>query len=273
MITLKPTGGLCNRMRAINAAEALAAQSNHSLEVIWECNPLLNCKYHELFKPVPGFTVKNTKPDIRYNTSHHSGYGFLRRNVHRLLNGLMFSKTYFETPPGFDVPGAAQLLAEVKNKKKIYISATLPFYPGGRYESFQPVDNLQEIINQSAAAFNGQVTGLHLRRTDHVHSISESPDELFIQVVEQELAANPNARFFLATDDPETEQRFIQRFGNAIIVHPKTFGRDSAQGIKDAVVDLYLLSRTQKLYASFQSSFSETAGIIGNIPLEVLKRK
>lgn len=48
--------------------------------------------------------------------------------------------------------------------------------------------------------------------------------------------------------------------------------RQDENGIADAVVDLFILSRTQRLYGSYWSSFSEVAAQIGNIPLEIVRK-
>ena len=41
-------------------------------------------------------------------------------------------------------------------------------------------------------------------------------------------------------------------------------------GIRDGVADMYTLARTQRIYGSFQSTFSEMASQLGGIPLQVL---
>ena len=257
----------------MDAAITLAKQTQRPLKIIWELNNGLNCPFDQLFEPFPNCTVINIRKDIRYNTAHYSAYGFFRSRLHRLLNALMFSKTYFENPAGYRVPEAHRLINEIKDKSKIYISASESFFENtGQYHSFKPVPEIKKQIDEAARSFNPPVIGLHLRRTDHVHAISESPDELFLKIIQQELQQNAAALFFLATDAPGTEQFFKQQFGKAIIIRNKTFGRNSSQGIKDAVADLYLLARTHSLYASYQSSFSETAAAIGNIPLKVVRR-
>lgn len=42
-------------------------------------------------------------------------------------------------------------------------------------------------------------------------------------------------------------------------------------GNKEGITDMYTLARTQKIYGSFQSSFSDMAAQIGGVPLEILK--
>ena len=82
----------------------------------------------------------------------------------------------------------------------------------------------------------------------------------------------PDALFYLASDDAETIAHFRNRFGDAIRTYDKTFGRTSVQGMQDAVVEMWLLSRTKKIYGSFFSSYSGMAAKIGNIEMILMQK-
>jgi hypothetical protein len=276
MIILKPTGGLCNRMRAINSAIALCEQTGHGLQVIWEENQWLNCNYHELFRPNAAFSVKSLKQNFLYNTSHAGVYPFPRKQLHGIFNNIMFEDAFFDNDGGIGKTAMginAGTIRAIDKKKKIYISSGHSFFPSAHaYKQFIPTAAVHNKVYSFMRGWNNKPIGLHIRRTDHAASISESSDAMFEQVMREELKKDGNTLFFMATDSPETEQHFKNIFGNSVVAYPKAWGRDSAQGIIDATVDLYLLSQCSKIYASFQSSFSETAAIIGNIPLQVVKR-
>lgn len=74
----------------------------------------------------------------------------------------------------------------------------------------------------------------------------------------------------LATDDPAIEYAIKERFPDRVVVRPKVFARDKAAGVRDALVDLLLLSRCRRILGSHWSSFSETAAEIGGIDLEIV---
>jgi len=77
----------------------------------------------------------------------------------------------------------------------------------------------------------------------------------------------------VATDDPATEEALVARFGRDVIMtSPKRFGRDSVAAIQDAVVDLFGLAATREILASASSSFSETASVLGRIPLTIVRK-
>ena len=87
-----------------------------------------------------------------------------------------------------------------------------------------------------------------------------------------ELHAHPDAKFYLATDDPVEEERFLSEFGDRILVYKKhSLDRNDPIAIKDALIDLYNLSQCRKILASYYSSFSDVAALWGNIEKEVLK--
>lgn len=59
MLTIVPEGGLCNRMRTIASAYALAQNTNRRLRVIWVVNDQLGADYKDLFLSSDAFKVKS----------------------------------------------------------------------------------------------------------------------------------------------------------------------------------------------------------------------
>ncbi|MCI0498061.1 MAG: hypothetical protein L0Y36_00065 [Planctomycetales bacterium] len=57
MILLKPTGGLCNRIRTIDSGIVLSRQIGQPLQVLWTLGPELNCGFHSLFEADPQVPV------------------------------------------------------------------------------------------------------------------------------------------------------------------------------------------------------------------------
>jgi hypothetical protein len=48
--------------------------------------------------------------------------------------------------------------------------------------------------------------------------------------------------------------------------------RHSKEGILEAVLEIYSLSKTARIFGSYYSSYSEMAAKLGKIKLEVLKK-
>jgi len=88
----------------------------------------------------------------------------------------------------------------------------------------------------------------------------------------EQIEREDRTRFYLASDSPETKQFMFDRFKDRILSSARSSSRTDVQGMQDAVVELYCLSRTSRLFGSFFSSFSRTAAEIGQIE-EVTIRK
>ena len=49
---------------------------------------------------------------------------------------------------------------------------------------------------------------------------------------------NPAQRFYLATDDEETKNEMLKRYGDALLMSSSKAERGTTEGIKDAVVEI-----------------------------------
>lgn len=113
---------------------------------------------------------------------------------------------------------------------------------------FQPQEDIQRRINEITKDWEGHVVGLHVRRTDNVRAIQNSPIERYYQIIKKEVEIDSLVRFYLATDSEEVKHDLTSRFGNRIITTPLCLKRSSLQGMKDDVVDLYCLASTSRIY-------------------------
>ena len=121
--------------------------------------------------------------------------------------------------------------------------------------------------------------GLHIRRGDAIKSMwsdyfNQSSIESFRQI-----AKNSRSKIFLSTDCEETQKEFLEKNSDKIIVNKnKKFVdknitiKDKKNYQKDAVIDLFCLSKTRKLFGTNWSTFSQVASIIGSNQLEITKK-
>lgn len=117
----------------------------------------------------------------------------------------------------------------------------------------------------------GKPIGIHIRRTDNKRCIENSPDELFYEKINQILDNDRAARIFLCTDDDNLKHNMCSKYKDNIITR-EISTRYSPNGIEDAAIDVFLLSKCNKLYGS-QSGFVKLAADIGGVPLEILDLK
>lgn len=273
MITFVPTGGLANRMRAIAAAVALAQDLNTNLRVIWYKDQGLNCSFTNIFHPfsLSGIELRDASFSdlLIYDRPR-------RKNLYipLIFQKMLFGKCLYEKEiskiqrTDFDFKGWA-------GNANVYMASHDCFYPSKALlpELFKPVGRIQNMIGEKALFFNEYTIGIHIRRTDHAISISESPTELFIEAMEKEIDCCPQTRFYLATDSEEDKKWLKDRFADRVITSGNKASRNTRSGIEEAVTEMFLLSGTKKIIGASRSSFSEIAAQLTNVPYIALRKK
>ena len=268
-ITLVPYGGLCNRLNSIAAGVAYMKNNPQAdMRILWFKYWHCHCRFRDLFKPLPPgcVPVEELTWQLKDIPGHKSNL-----YIPHLFRGIWYDFSFL---PGMSADSFDEL---TEGKERVYI------YHENRFckvsdaildmsyaDLFRPVDDLQERIDAVTGDWAGSyVVGLHIRRTDNVGAISGSPDEFFYNAVEFEMAEHPDVRFYVASDDESVKRGLKDRYGDRIITFPLCLKRNSVQGMKDAVVDLFCLGSTRKIYGSMSSSYSNFAGKLYGI--EVIK--
>ncbi len=248
MFIIQPSGGLCNRMRAINSARALAKRRKEKLVILWYLNPELNAAFEDLFQPIqePDITLLNIRSlkdprKLYYQFSAGQRLGDEDIRAHKM--GDKLEEDFLQSL-----------------KKRVYLLTCEQFAPSEGYDLFVPTKALQQRIDSFTKDFSPRCVGVHIRRTDNLVSMGKSTTEQFIAEMEKELSVHPESRFFLATDDLKEEELLRSRFPRKILSNPsRTIDRNSIAGMHDALLDLYCLAATDKIIGSYWSSFTDTA--------------
>lgn len=296
---LLATDGLCNRMRTIDSAITLSERIKRKLHVVWVKNKLLNSSFDKLFHPIASLTLIESSsqvvPGIKFNwypknnpTNSGSIKGVITRGLwkyHQInwnIKGSIFYDELLEINKKLDAnptesekasyePILTRINETLHENHSNYIASCWRLFPNSAfYSQFKPVAELQDKIDAITSTFSNTI-GLHIRRTDHKEAIAQSGIEKFVALIDHHVAQNDQSSFFLATDDASTEEYLKNKFGERIITRKRTYSRDNEKGIQDALVDVYCLSRTNKIYGSFRSSFSQVAGDIARIPVETVR--
>ena len=272
-ITFVPVGGLANRMRAVASAVMLAGKTKSELSIIWFQDWALNAPFYQLFKPVD-------REVACLRGASRLDYALLDRtrskNFHfpLLFQKLLFKSCLYErsiTPlcnRHFDFE------RWVKEGGCVYMASYTAFQPydyAWISRLFVPVDEIMEEVENRCRNFSDAMIGVHIRRTDNLASIRQSPIELFYQKLDEKIKEDGKVAIYLATDSEEVKREMKERYGDRIFCSGKKADRGSLEGIREGITDMYTLARTQKIYGSFQSSFSDMAAQIGGVPLEILK--
>lgn len=276
MIIVEPSFGLANRMRVIASCIRLNSKLNKEVTIAWQQVAELNCPYEDLFMPLPGLNVIN-KPGFYAWIKATQQSNTLKKVSAAVINSLLGIDYCIKfNPLGNEVhkESEAAIFENVARYKNIYIKTCGEFgEKDDVYQLFRPIEELQQRIDERVSRYSGNTIGLHIRRSDHRDAIANSPLESFFTLIDQEIARSSETTFYLSTDDHTTELQLKQKYGKRIMTYEKDFSRNSSQGIKDALVDLYCLANTRKIYGSFNSSFSDIASRIYGIEIEFATRK
>lgn len=258
---LIPQGGLANRLRAINSGFGFAADLGIELSITWMARPECNCRFNDLFKPIPGVTAKSfgRVPSRILDFSYDRRLPSIINRRHFLDNDVISSENGHEK--------LSKAIAELD----VTLRTTCDFSPNKGDFSWLRLDrNLEQAVEEVVSQFKKNTIGVHVRRGDNAKSVLYSPLQEFITLLHDEVSRDGSVQFYLATDCVNTERDLRDCFNGRILSRSRELRRDSPKGIKDALIDIVCLSRTRKIYGSYWSSFSEVASQIGQIPLRVV---
>jgi hypothetical protein len=145
-------------------------------------------------------------------------------------------------------------------------------------ELFQRIAVRPELLSAAetwaAANFDDTVVGVQVRtwrddarrhRKYHVPSLRR---------LTRLMDSSANARFLVVSDSDDVAPMLAQRYGaQRVVCYPRTTPRADSWltplGIKEDLIDMLLLARTQRLLASYLSTFSEVAWWLGGTKARV----
>lgn len=248
-IIVQPLGGLCNRMRAIVGAVSLAKKTGKQIAILWTHDCTLNAGFSDLFEPITYEVIECLLTSLKYKALYH-----WYKDVKRYM--ILDDQWILANARGKEYVTWKYII----ENKDLFLQTSHDILFDGDYSLLKP---RMSVINELyGVVCDHNTIGLHIRRTDNANAIKYSPTNLFFEKVEEELKKDPQVKFYLATDDPQEEQNFIDKYGKSILVYKKhSLDRNNPLAIKEALVDLCNLSHCRKIYGSYWSSFSDTAAL------------
>jgi hypothetical protein len=259
VLTLEPIGGLGNRMRVIDSGLAFARAFGLRLRVVWTRTPDLGCRFDALFEPIPALEVVER------------GWWANRLLRRVALKAGRYSRDIREPELEWLVK-RGDLDGLARERSALVVTCNRFFSrAGGRLEEFVPVPSLRHEVERQVASFGPATIGVHVRRGDNGPALRHSPTEAFVDHMANLVASDAATTFFVCSDASEAAASLVASFPGRVLARPKVLDRTSAAGMRDAVVDLYALSRTRRILGSYFSSFSEIAAQIGGVELDVVR--
>lgn len=276
-----PEGGLGNRMRVIASAYNLHKNTGVDVRIIWLRDKGLNAKFIDIFKPIThdGFVVEDLPSifQLIYDRPR-------KKNLYipKILHTIRFGNTLYDhdfKDNRYEFNFNEWVKQNNKNKI-IHCCTNFGVFDSEVYQKlFLPSKEVAMQIQGNLSQLADDAIGIHIRRTDNAKSIEQSPLSLFISVIEKELSLlpppelkNSKKHIFLATDDQQTKNELLKRFGYTILTPSYKACRSNEEGIIHALCEMYTLAHCKKIYGSFYSSFSEMASYLGKTSLVVLNK-
>jgi len=270
-ITFVPAGGLGNRMKAIASAVRLAEEIGSELRILWFQDWGLGCRFDQLFTLTPPIltTVQEAtlSDKLLYDRPRRKNFFLPTIAEHALFDVCIKEEE------------ATQMMQEeidfctLCRNRKVWISSNVYFMsktiPNDSFDMFHPLPHLATRIDKIVKKMGPNAIGVHIRRTDHILAITNSPTTLFVKRMRQE---DPSTTFYLATDAEDEKCTLLNLFKGHLYFLPRKAKRNSLQGMEDALVEMYVLSHTNLIIGSASSTYSMTAAAIGRIPLEIIKQ-
>lgn len=274
-LTLVPVGGLANRMKAIDAAIQLISGTDLALKIYWFRDKGLNCRFDQLFQPLD-------LPQVSLiEATSFDSFSYDRPRKRNLYIPRFFQSFYFDDCV-YEAEATERMYQHFDFRswainKRTYLASCVYFFPPAPdtrlFQFFHPVPALQQRIDEVSRTFGNRCVGVHIRRTDNLSSINESPTKLFVDRMQMMIQSDKDTCFYLASDSSEEKSKMKAIFGERILTSVTDLSRNSVQGIQDALVELYALSKTEMILGSVKSSYSETAAQIGQIECQFMKKE
>lgn len=266
-LTLVPIGGLANRFYAITSAIAFCKDYNIKLRVIWFKDWGMGADFHSLFE----LSEEVDKDNVKIIDAKWYHYIYDRPRKRNLWLPLLWQQAVFDQILLEKDVYDKELLNRLIESNNSYLVAFHSFYSHkGILGYLKPQEVISRKITEVSSVFGSNVIGIHIRRTDNINAILQSPISLFTNVMDKEIRLNPDVCFYVASDSWEEKKFLKEKYGDRIITFEHEVRRDNSEGIKNAMVELYLLSKTTRIYGSASSSYSLLAANISCVKLNIL---
>lgn len=263
-IDLIPYAGLGNRMRVIASVYKFSLDNACELVVHWNREKGLNASFYKLFKPIDGLRILDSRLADFFINNNPCSYNL---QLPKFIDSIARRKSFYSI-------GINQIDQIVNGSDESVLVSSYSqqgdLYPLSKL--FIPTDEIMEIINSVKRRFGKTTIGCHIRRTDNKQAQECSTVEMFNRKFNELFENEPDAKIFLCTDDIIVKQEIVGKYGNErVLTYDSTLNRHSFEGIRDAVVELYTLASTDKIWGSFYSSYTEMASELYGTELEIIK--
>jgi hypothetical protein len=199
VIIVDAQSGLANRMQAIDSGHSRASDLGRLLCVPWNVNEACDARVDKLFE---SFKVSI---EIEHFCWDDKVEAFLSSHKSALVINHNVS-------PYMDIQNVEMSLIlgnvrQLQARDVIILRTWARFYRSpGHSKSSNRWLNTRGRIDAVRRQFGERTVGVHVRRTDHLDSVAESPTSAFKALMASLLTGGETATFFLSTDNSAEEE-------------------------------------------------------------------
>jgi len=264
LISVSPFGGgLSCRIDCLVSSIKIAEKTGRKLILYWPKNPPCNCHFSDLFA---NYIKEIQRKDLEKIIKSRN-YDIYREN----LNG-------FDNKKKFIFISSSRLIGFSKENLQLKFEKIPKTFREDISNYIKKLKIRQDILkivnNFSKKTFSKNVVGIHIRKGDfktiknNVGAVSA--DEKYMEEINRIIQKDKNIKFFLATEDKETEKKFKAIYGNKMITYNKiTRYREEEGAVEEALIELILLSKCKLILGNFGSTFTEMAWFLGECKPEM----
>lgn len=258
--------GLCNRLLVLLSGRVIAEASKRVCTMDWVLANTCHCPFDLLFENDWKVQTRTTFEESEWLDLRRTPLANFpdlvaarERNLRIRYNNWLIKPERYPRHVALRTR-AAEMLRELRPIPSI----------AARVDAFQ------------AENFRPTMIGIHLRRGDYILGRPDRVNNLAQaqQAVDRWLDQTPDAGILLCTDDGApapfsaqpspyqgVREHFRHRYGARVVTPtPRSLDRASPEAIQDAVMELWLLRRTQYLVGTTESTFSEVAALGRGVP-------
>lgn len=249
LVTYLAYRGLANRLRAHILAQDFALLTGRQLVVNWPSTPECGAQFDDLFvwegteRTIPNKDYCLVRYDCHKDwSSHDLAENLPHRSVILDIHWQFIDRQPFETKLGARLDAARSYLI--------------------------PKPDILQEVDQLCLNWSLSTIGVHIRRGDFTTKANQGVAlERYTRSIHQALETmGTDTTIYLASDGSQEEiAPLLTEFGDRIINRP-SFSRTSTEGVRSALIDILLLSRTQFLILTPMSTFGEMAAFLGKVP-------
>lgn len=293
-LVLEVRQGLANRICAWVAGARLAEVYGRELRLVWPVEPACPCRFEELFEPtVDAFgdvaaclaALGAAGSDVREHVVGDLTDCLRGLDLAAVPERILVVRSPFFCHDASDRP-ARMAFASLSprwasepfaDEKTIAVFETVRTQLAGPVKRFlgaiiPRADIIATVNDFTARCFEGPVVGVHLRGTDNPRC--RSLTGMLLGTIDRLTASPAGPLVFVAGDDRATIDRAMTvghgRVVTFVTSHDPTVFRQTA--MRDALVDMLLMARTDRIYKAPFSSFGIVSAAIGDVPVSVIHR-